>query len=162
VGSKFDGLTPCSTQGSIVELSDHLQQPEDTVLQTTGNYSLFSVADHMSIKEPICILVYPDRVETIFQDKKSVHTQRTRTYEGDLAEAKQAAQKLRDLGWKVTVFRAMQNGNPRIQVEYQEPVGKGYGKKRTRIFKREGEVVKCIFGTLTSVLASSRRVAASR
>jgi hypothetical protein len=87
------------------------------------------------------VLLFPERTVTFYAGEEVSTTQRTCTRSDDLVEARQAAQALREQGWRVSIYRTTENGNPRIRVELREPVGGRYVQKRTRIFKIELEAL---------------------
>jgi hypothetical protein len=87
---------------------------------------------------PLCIFIYPDHVETVFDGRKRVVSRETRTIKGPLRRAKKAAETLRAEGWKVTVYRS----EGRIRIEVKPPVGDhAFGPKCTKTFATETDAV---------------------
>jgi hypothetical protein len=96
----------------------------------------------LSTAEPIIILMYPRRTEVIFAERQQVVSKKTRTVEGALSRARGAAQKLRDLGARVSVFPEDRHGRKRVLVEVRLPLPDGsLEPKTTRFFKSEKEAI---------------------
>jgi len=112
----------------------------------------------LSVLEPLCILLYPDRTEVIFQERRQVVSKRTRTISGELARARTVAQECRDLGLRVSVYRGVNQGHDRVFVEIGHPTEDGKrGAKQTRLFPTEREVVRYLKGARDDLAKAGER-----
>jgi len=101
----------------------------------------FPVVD-LSTAEPVCILLYPDRTHVVFAGRERAVSKRTRTITGTLPRARRAAQQLRELGARVSVFREEKGSRKRVLVEVRLPRATGdLRPKFTRFFRSETEAV---------------------
>jgi hypothetical protein len=115
--------------------STGVQQPQDSTGLSVPMLDL-------SVREPLCILLYPDRTEVIFQERRQVVSKRTRTVSGDLARAHREAENLRALGARVSVYRVTEDGKKRVLIEARLRLETGkLTEKHTRYCRTEGESV---------------------
>ncbi len=145
-----------STCRPTVELCQYESPWTTQKLERAGYADLSSLVTTVDASEPLSILIFPDRTEVVWGDQNRVVTQKTRTFRGKLSQARREAQKLRDMGARVTVYTLSPNRGRRVLVEARLPLANGkLGEKHTRYFQSENDAIGYIKG-LTKAVAEGR------